>query len=289
LKYINISFVLLLLSAFSSVRADSPVVAVFGFCGTTRNQTVVANAFTSVLTQSLAVSDKFEVMKAGAVVKAIDERGGISALADEKVVEVLAHEMACQYVVFGDVLNADVDSVKFSGYGVTSFKTTFNLRVSLKVLNVYNKAIVFAKILETSSAPQVNIDTSPGFSAGVFTNLSKDVSKSVSAPMLTALLKDIRKDQLAQQRELQAQEVPSRSRMNGVGIDQFIIGFDCNVTDASVEIDGVLEGTCSDKIPVPAGVHEIVISARNYVSSRIKIRVNRDTVVPVDLIRPNRN
>jgi len=291
LKYINISFLLLLLSAFSSVRADSPVVAVFGFCGTTRNQTVVANAFTSVLTQALAVSDKFEVMKAGAVVKAIDERGGISALADEKVVEVLAHEMACQYVVFGDVLNADVDSVRFSGYGVTSFKTTFNLRVSLKVLNVYSKAIVFAKILETSSAPQVNIDTSPGFSAGVFTNLSKDVSKSVSAPMLTALLKDIRRDQLAQQKEFQTQEsfpTPS-SRMNGAGLDQFIIRFDCNVPDASVEIDGVLEGTCSDKILVPAGVHEIVISARNYVSSRVKIRVSKETLVPVDLIRPKRN
>jgi len=288
LKYIINSFFVLLLSAASSVGADSPVVAVFGFCGTTRNQTVVANAFTSVLTQSLANSDKFEVMKAGAVVKAIDEKGGISALADEKVVETLAHEMACQYVVFGDVLNADVDSVKFSGYGVTSFKTTFNLRVSLKVLNVYNKAIVFAKMLETSSAPQVNIDTSPGFSAGIFTTLSRDASKTVSAPMLAALLKDIRKDQLAQQKELQAQETTPGSRVSAV-VDQFIMGFDCNVPDASVEIDGVLEGNCSDKIPISSGVHEIVISARNYVPSKIKIRVSKDILLPVDLVRQKRN
>jgi len=283
LKKIANIFLLLTLSV-ASARAESPVVAVFGFCGNTRNQTVVASAFTSVLTQALANSGKFEVMKAGAVVKAIDEKGGISALADEKVVEALAHEMACQYVVFGDVMNADVNSSKFSGYGVTSFKTTFNLRVSLKVLNVYNKTIVFAQMLETASPPQVNMDTSPGFSSGVFTNLSKDASRSVAAPMLAALVKDIRNDQLAQQKELQAQENPQRPGTKGAVFDQFTVEFTCNAPAATVEIDGVIEGNCSEKISVSAGVHEITISARKYAPLKIKLRVGKDIVMPVELV-----
>ncbi len=288
-KYCVVNFLCFLPLATLPASAEAPVVAVFGFCGSTKNQEIVANAFTSVVTQALSNSGKFELMKASAVVRAVDEKGGISALADEKVVEALAHEMACQYVVFGEVLNAEADSVKFSGYGVTSFKTTFNLKVSLKVLNVYNKTIVFAKMLENASPPQVNINTSPGFSAGIFINLSKEASKSVSSPMLAALLKDIRNDQLSQQNELQSQNALQPSAATKAVPDEFTIKLNCNVPDAYVEIDGVIEGQCSDQFSVSSGLHEIVVTARNFMPSKIKIRVTKNTVLPVSLTRSDKD
>jgi len=277
-----LSLVILLTGGTAWARADRPVVAVLGFAGATRNQDLVASACTSIITNALVNSDKFELIKAEAALSALDAGGGVGVLADEAAVTRLGSELGCQYVIFGEVTKADVNSQRFSGYGVTSYKTSYHLAVSLKAMDIYHKRIVFSRMLENSSSPNVSMDTSPGFVTSAFTELSKSPVVKVIPPLESALLKDIQADaseNLSQFND-STPNAPGAASAGG-----YSLCFNCNVPAAMVEIDGVVEGTCADKISVAEGVHEVSISSSGYTPTKLKIRVSKDMTLPVELAK----
>jgi hypothetical protein len=269
-------------------RAESPRIAILGFSGDSRNQSIVAGAFTSVTSSRLVNSGKFEVVKPELTERAVAAGGGVGALASASAVSEFGKSLGCQYVVYGSVLNADVATNRFSGYGVTTFKTVFGLRVDFKILNVFDGRVVFSRILEDSET-KVNLDNPDGFSAALFTEMSKRAVNGLESTMLVSLERNIREGALALEKFLgdgpgKAQTGSASAAVKHVsGERTAVLKFDCSVPSASVEVDGVIEGVCSDSISVSLGLHEISITARNYEAFKTKVRITKDTVIPVEL------
>jgi hypothetical protein len=272
------------------VSAAVPKIAILGFSGESRNQTIVAGAFTSVTSARLVNSGKFEVVKPEVTEKAVVAGGG-GALGSASAVAELGKSMGCQYVVYGSVMGADVSTSRFSGYGVTTFKTTFRLRVDYKVMNVFDGRVVFSKILEESET-KVNLDNPDGFSSALFTEMSKRSIHGLESPMLTALDRNVRESAPALEKFLE--DAPGKMALGsggGGGGKMATLTFDCSVAGATVEVDGVIEGVCSDAISVTIGLHEISIAARNHEPFKTKVRVTKNTTIPVELkpIRSGKN
>lgn len=279
-------FVLALSSLSADGWADRPRVVVLGFGGDSRNQQIVGGAFTSITSGRLVNSGKFEVVKSEAVGETIAAKGGVKVLGSAHAVSDVGKALGCQYVVYGSVLDADVATSRFSGYGVTTFKTTFGLRVDLKILNVFDGKVVFSKLLEESEV-KVNLNNPDGFSGPLFAELSKRAIGGLEYPMLQALDKDIRDSAPALEKFLE--ETPPASAQMGRQppsgrVSTVKLSFDCTVPGASVEIDGIVEGVCSDSILVQTGLHEVIVTARNYQPYKTKIRLTKDTVVSVELV-----
>jgi len=256
---------------------EAPRLAVLVFSGEGRSQ-AVAQDFTSLTAARLVNSRKFEVVKPEAAERAAASMGGMSAMQSPVAIGDLGKALGCQYVVYGTVLGADVFTTQFSGYGVTSFKTQCGLRVDFKVLNAYDHRIVFSRTLEVSDEPTVQLNRPPGFNAPRFASLSKKALTDLESPMLASLDKDIRESAKALQQFL-ADKEPS------AGAQKVTLRFESNVPSASVEVDGVIEGTCADPISVALGLHEVSIRARSYEPFSKKIRMTKDTVIPVELVR----
>ncbi len=264
---------------------DPPRLAVLGFAGSSRNQKVVANAFAEITSGKLTQSGKFEVVKPELTAETMEAGGGLQTLQKAASAADFGKALGCQYVVYGNVLDADVSTSRFSGYGVTTFKTTFGLRVDLKVLNVFNSKIVFSRLLQESEV-KVNLNNPDGFSAALFSELSKRAVSGLEKPMLQALEADIRAGADALEKFLVSSPrdpSPSAALEGSPSKAAFRLRFDCAVPTASVEIDGIIEGTCSDSISVFAGLHELTVSARNYQPYKTRIRVTRDMVISVEL------
>ena len=271
-----------------AARAESPKIAILGFTGDSRNQSIVAGAFTSVTSSRLVNSGKFEVVKPEITERAVAAGGGVGALASNSAVSEFGKSLGCQYVVYGSVLNADVATNRFSGYGVTTFKTNFGLRVDFKVLNVFDGRVVFSKILEESET-KVNLDNPDGFSSSLFAEMSKRAINGLESLMLVSLDRNIREGALALEKFLgngpgKPPSAPTTAAVKTAGGERTaMLKVDCSVPSASVEVDGVIEGVCSDAISVSLGLHEISIKARNYEAFRTKVRITKDTVIPVEL------
>ena len=274
-------FLVLILTGGAWANADRPIVAVLGFEGATRHQALVASASTSIITNALVNSDKFELIKAEAAVSALDAGGGVKVLANEAAVNRLGNELGCQYVIFGEVSNAEVNSQQFSGYGVTSYKTSYHLSVCIKVMDIYHKRIVFTRILENSSTPGVSLDSSPGFVTSAFTALAKKPVEKIILPLEAALLKDIKADA---NENLSQFSDDTQNATNAPAQAGYSLRFTSNVPAAMVEIDGVVEGTCADKISVAEGVHEVSITSGGYAPVKLKIRISKDLSLPVELV-----
>ena len=277
----SLSWCLLLIGLVTGgtiVFAERPVVAVLGFTGATNQQAIVAATCTSILTDALVKSDNFELIKAEAVVSALDSGGGVAVFEDQSVVNRLGTELGCQYVVYGEVTNTEVDNHRFSGYGVTTYKTAYHLSVNLKVMDIYRKRIVFTRSLENSSVSTVNVDRSPGFVAREFTKMVKAPFQKVISPLEKALLKDIEADAEGLTR------FSGNPGQNSTFPKNHVIQFKCNVPTALVEVDGVVEGTCEQKITLTVGVHEVSIAAVGYIPSKFKIRVSKEMTFSVELL-----
>lgn len=281
------AIVFLLLSGVAYALSEAPKIAVLGFSGDSRNQAIVAGAFTSLTSAKLVNSRKFEVVKPEVTERAVASSGGVGTLGNSTAVSEFGKALGCQYVVYGNVLGADVSTSRFSGYGVTSFKTNFGLRVDFKILNVFDGKVVFSKILEESEM-KVNLNNPEGFSSALFSELSKRAILGLESPMLDSLERNIRESAPALQRFLE--DGPSGGSSRSAVDKSFkqeqkvTLKFDCSVPSASVEIDGVIEGVCSDSISVSVGLHEISVKARNYEAFKTKVRLTKDTVIPVDLV-----
>lgn len=285
-RHFELWFVLALGLFSANAWAERPRLVVLGFGGDSRNQQIVGGAFTSITSGRLVNSGKFEVVKAEAAGETIAAKGGVKMLGSANAVAEVGKALGCQYVIYGSVLDADVATSRFSGYGVTTFKTTFGLRVDLKILNVFDGKVVFSKLLEASEA-KVNLNNPDGFSGPIFAELSKRAVVGLEHPMLQALDKDIRESAPALEKFLE--DTPAASsqlgRQPASGRESIVkLSFDCTVPSASVEIDGIVEGVCSDSIPVQAGLHDVTVTARNYQPYKTKIRLTKDTVVSVELV-----
>ena len=282
-----------LLNGATDAYPEAPRVAVLGFSGDSRNQVIVAGAFTSLAAARLVNSRKFEVMKPEVTERTVASGGGVGALGSTAAVSEFGKALGCQYVVYGSVLGADVSTSRFSGYGVTSFKTNFGLRVDFKILNVFDGKVVFSRILEESEV-KVNLNNPEGFSAPLFAELSKRAITGLEAPMLNSLERNIQDSAPALKRFLEdapgATPGSFTAQPTAKEAQKVTLRFDCSVPNASVEIDGIIEGVCSEAFPVSVGLHEISIKARNYETFKTKVRLTKDTIVPVDLIgwRPSK-
>ena len=278
------------LSLGFNAEAETPRIAILGFSGDSRNQSIVAGAFTSVTSSRLVNSGKFEVVKPEVTERALAAGGGVGALASNSAVLEFGKSLGCQYVVYGSVLNADVATNRFSGYGVTTFKTNFGLRVDFKVLNVFDGRVVFSRIFEESET-KVNLNNPDGFSASLFAEMSKRAMHGLESLMLVSLDRNIREGALALEKFLGDGPAkpptalnPATAGVKAAGGERTVtLKVDCSVPSASVEVDGVIEGVCSDPISVSLGLHEINITARHYEAFKTKVRITKDTVIPVEL------
>lgn len=233
----------LLAASFVNQRAlSNPSIAVVDFDRTGIRYTYLSKEMANLISNQLVNYSQFIVVERERLNSIMGEiKLSSSGLVASNQVIQIGNLTGAEYLLTGQILNADIDRKTFSGYGVKTTKETYHLGASIRILETQTGTIVFS---DSQQAEHTLQDTQSSSNKNrTFTELAQQLS--------TGFVKQINQSNQFKA----AQEVTPNS---------VLVQVQSVPNEADVEIDGVFYGNAGESLSLPAGMHTVKISLPGY-------------------------
>lgn len=222
---------------------DIPSIAVVDFDTSRVRYKDLGRQVAELISDAVINSNLFDVVEREKLRTVLKEQTfSTSGMVDPNSAIQMGAMMEAQYLMTGKVVAADVDKKSFSGYGVTTTKTTYILKVSARVLDTKTGRVLFSRTETASNYSQAtnNLRVS---GEGAFIALAEEIAYRFA-------------DLLVQSGKFQ----PEKKEEIALVKVKFISEPDV----ADIEVDGVFYGNAGGEIEVPSGLHGVKISLPGY-------------------------
>lgn len=245
-----------LLSVFAaSSHAKPPVIAVVDFDTSNQRYHFLGRQFSELLGNALINSGTFMVVereKMASLVKEINFNA--SGLVNQKSAVAMGNMSGAAYIMTGRVVSADVKTTNFSGYGVSTKKSIYQLKVTTRIIDTATGAAIFSSSDTVEDELQ---DTNHTYASDgdVFANLAEQLSYQIAEKVS------------ASGRFTSSTEAASNK------VKYVNVTISSEPAGADVELDGIFYGNAGDPMELPSGLHTLKISLPGYEVWQKKVMV----------------
>lgn len=233
-----------MLLPFCVLAEAPPLLAVVDFDTTSVRYNMLGRQFAELIGNAIINSGTFDVVERAKLDTILKEQNfSNSGLVDQGSAIQMGAMLGAQYLMTGKVISANVGKESFSGYGVTTTKTTYVLKASTRVLDTKTGRVMFSSTDTASSSSQGsnNLRVSEG---GSFVSLAERIAYRFA-------------DRLAKRSAKFQPETKQETVLAKIHVT--------SVPEAAdVEVDGIFYGNAGSEIELPSGLRTVKISLPGY-------------------------
>jgi hypothetical protein len=183
----------------------------------------------------------------------------------------IAKETGATHLIYGTVSDVHSRTNSFSGYGINTNTTTYQLDVTIKMIDLAAQHSVYSNVYTGSYREQRPVSTE-AFDNNIFLSLMKSALEQ-AAEDLYDVCKEGRKNKVT------VTPMPYMITVTPTAGD----GFDAS--KAEIYADGVKAGVGGESFLLPEGSHTIEIKADGYQTKTIHLDVKSDQTVTATLVQ----
>jgi len=226
-----------------------PTLAVLPF--TASQPSSYAESLAQAVGNELVNSGSFQVLeraRLGAVLNEVEFQRSGGFVAPENAVQT-GRTLGARVLITGHVLDSGRESQKYSGYGITTTKTTYRLQARLDALDVETGAKLFSRVDEVSAEAQ-------SVQGSRVDSTQQNLAPQLARKLVGALLASGSVRALTERSEVISFEVIAEP------------------PTADVEIDGTYYGSAGGSFELSPGFHEVKVTSAGYLdwSKRVLVR-----------------
>ncbi len=245
MKLLRVVWLMIAIGLFSSIAfsQELPSLAIVDFDTTHTKYNYLGRQLAELIGDTVINSDLFNVVerdKLNTIVKEQSFSG--SGMVDPNSAIRMGSMVGARYLMTGKVVSADIEKTSFSGYGVTTKKITYIMKVSARVIETKTGRVMFSGT-ETASNYTQSTDNLSVSAKGAFVELAEKIAHSFV-------------DRLSQSGKFKPEKKEELTLVK--------VGFLSKPDAADVEVDGVFYGNAVGEIEVPGGLHKVRISLPGY-------------------------
>lgn len=182
----------------------------------------------------------------------------------------LAKETGATHLIYGTVSDIHSKTNSFTGYGIQTNTTTYQLDVTIKMIDLVAQHSVYSNVYTGSYREQRPISTE-AFDNNIYQSLLKSALEQ-AAEDLYDVCKEGRRNKVS---------VTPMPYM--VTINPSASGKGFAASQAQIYADGVLVGSGGEAFPLPEGQHKIEVKADGYQTKTVTLDVKADQAYSVTL------
>ena len=181
----------------------------------------------------------------------------------------LAKETGATHLIYGSVSDIHSKTNSFSGYGIRTNTTSYQLDVTIKMIDLIAQHSVYSNVYTGSYREQRPISTE-AFDNNIFQSLLKSALEQ-AAEDLYDVCKEGRRNKVT------VTPMPYMLTVNVSG------GMFFKSSEAEISIDGVRMAAGGEAFLVPGGAHKLEVKASGYKPQTIEIDLKADQTIAVKL------
>ena len=181
----------------------------------------------------------------------------------------IAKETGATHLIYGTVSDIHTRTNSFSGYGINTNTTTYELDVTVKMIDLAAQHSVYSNVYTGSYREQRPVSTEQ-FDNNIYLTLMKSALEE-AAEDLYDVCKEGRKNKVT------VTPMPYMITVTPTAGDGF------KASQAAIYADGVAVGAGGEAFPLPEGAHKIEIKADGYKTKTLSIDVKSDQTVTTTL------
>ncbi len=181
----------------------------------------------------------------------------------------LAKETGATHLIYGSVSDIHSKTNSFSGYGIRTNTTTYQLDVTIKMVDLVAQHSVYSNVYTGSYREQRPISTE-AFDNNIFQGLLKSALEQ-AAEDLYDVCKEGRRNKVT------VTPMPYKLTVNVSG------GLFFKSSEAEISLDGVRMAAGGETFLIPAGTHKLEVKASGYKTQTVEVDVNSDQTIAVKL------
>lgn len=222
---------------------ELPSLAVVDFDTTATRYNFLGRQLAELINDAVINSNLFDVVEREKLTSIVKEQTfSASGMVDPETAIQMGSIAGARYLMTGKVVSADIDKKTFTGYGVTTKKTTYNMKVSARVVDTKTGRVKFSRTEKASSTSQATNNMTIS-EEQPFVTLAEEIAyRFVDHLVQSEKFKPEKKDEVAMVK----------------------VNFLSNPETADVEVDGIFYGNAGSEIDVPGGLHTVKISLPGY-------------------------
>jgi len=238
----------------SQVFANLTPIAVVDF--TSSRSTPYRESLPELVVNELVNSGEFDVLereKLTSIVGEIGFQNSSGFVSPEQAVQV-GNMSGAKLIVTGHVLDHGQETQTYSGYGVTTRKTTYRLKARMEVIDVTTGSKLFSQVADATREVQAIQGQNYG-------NTERGLASQVAQKLVAAMLES------------------KRIKMLVDGPPAVSIAVTSEPPEGDVEIDGIYYGMAGEPIELVPGNHQIKVSLPGYEDWEKTVMVREGTKV----------
>ncbi len=181
----------------------------------------------------------------------------------------IAKETGATHLICGTVGDIHSRTRSFSGYGINTNTTTYELDVTVKMIDLAAQHSVYSNVYTGSYREQRPV-SNESFDNNIFLSLMKSALEQ-AAEDLYDVCKEGRKNKVT------VTPMPYMITVTPTAGDDF------KASQATVYADGIVVGAGGEAFPLPEGAHKIEIKADGYQTKTLTLDVKSDQTVTTTL------
>ena len=181
----------------------------------------------------------------------------------------IAKETGATHLIYGTVGDIHSRTRSFSGYGINTSTTTYELDVTVKMIDLAAQHSVYSNVYTGSYREQRPV-SNDAFDNNIFLSLMKSALEQ-AAEDLYDVCKEGRKNKVT------VTPMPYMITVTPTAGDDF------KASQAVVYADGIVVGAGGEAFPLPEGAHKIEIKADGYQTKTLTLDVKSDQTVTTTL------
>lgn len=181
----------------------------------------------------------------------------------------IAKETGATHLIYGTVSDIHTRTNSFSGYGINTNTTTYELDVTVKMIDLAAQHSVYSNVYTGSCREQRPVSTEQ-FDNNIYLTLMKSALEE-AAEDLYDVCKEGRKNKVT------VTPMPYMITVTPSAGDGF------KASQAAIYADGVAVGAGGEAFPLPEGAHKIEIKADGYKTKTLSLDVKSDQTVTTTL------
>lgn len=241
--------------ALSSARGDNPSIAAADFTSApqTHADQVLTRTLPDLVSRGLVRSGRFDVYEREKLNTILREQSfQVSGFADSKTAVAMGKLAGVRYILTGQIIDNGAKTQTFSGYGMSTRTTFYNLAVSIKIVDVETGRNLLDEMREAKmdDVTESRVDAS---------TIRMHLAENVATNLVQAVLES---------RVFKPAEA--------TGEKLVAVKFTSEPEKADVDIDGVFYGNTGGAIKIPSGLHQITISLSGYDKWSKKVQISSE-------------
>ena len=181
----------------------------------------------------------------------------------------IAKETGATHLIYGTVSDIHSRTNSFSGYGINTNTTTYQLDVTIKMIDLAAQHSVYSNVYTGSYREQRPVSTE-AFDNDIYLSLMKSALEQ-AAEDLYDVCREGRKNKVT------VTPMPYMITVTPTAGEGF------KASQASILADGVVIGVGGEAFPLPEGSHKIEIRADGYQTKTLSLDVKTDQTVTTTL------